>query len=266
MEVEEDIQQQQQQQHKEEEEEVRRPITENDFKTYYSKFFPFNLVYRWLAYNDASVFERREFACSIQAEGGVSVFTRYLSFSSPEEMRKKFVSLNPTRIEIGAIFSSPPATHDSAVSFSAVERELIFDIDMDAYDEVRVCCKGAKVCDKCWPLLNKAVKVMDTVLRECFGFNQLVKNKQTNKQTSKADNKQSHNHLFLTCFMCVCVCVCFFLFVCLFVCIPSLSLSHSLIHSFGCSADAVGFTAGSQTSGRGSSDLMPAGPSSTSSR
>lgn len=166
MEVEEEHQQQQQQ--------VRRQITQSDFKTYYSKFFPFELVYRWLSYSDASLFARREFACSIQVDKDNSVFARYLSFASPEEMKKVITTKNPTRIEIGAIFSSPPSKHAEAVSFSATERELIFDIDMDAYDEVRTCCKGANVCDKCWPLLNMAVKIMDTVLRECFGFKQLV--------------------------------------------------------------------------------------------
>lgn len=170
MEVEEEQQQQQQPQ----QQQVRRQITQSDFRIYYSEFFPFDLVYRWLAYNDVSIFERREFACNIQVDRDSSVFVRYLSFSSPEDMRKTFSEKVPMRIEIGAIFSSPPKYHAEAVSFSAVERELIFDIDMDAYDEVRTCCKGANVCDKCWPLLNMAVKIMDTVLRECFGFNQLV--------------------------------------------------------------------------------------------
>lgn len=168
MDVEEEHQQQQPQS------QVRRQITQSDFKTYYTKFFPFDLVFRWLSYNDVSIFERREFACCIQASADASVFVRYLSFSSAEEMRKTFSEKSPTRIEIGALFSSKPKEHAEAVSFSAVERELIFDIDMDAYDEVRTCCKGANVCDKCWPLLNMAVKIMDTVLRECFGFTKLV--------------------------------------------------------------------------------------------
>lgn len=35
----------------------------------------------------------------------------------------------------------------------ALEKEVVVDIDMDAYDEVRSCCQGAKICEKCWEFL-----------------------------------------------------------------------------------------------------------------
>ena len=47
----------------------------------------------------------------------------------------------------------------SGQGFSPVERELVFDIDLTDYDDVRTCGKEGHICSKCWPLMAAAIKV-----------------------------------------------------------------------------------------------------------
>ncbi len=47
--------------------------------------------------------------------------------------------------------------------FAPVERELVFDIDLTDYDDVRTCGKEGHICGACWPLMAVAVEVRRTL-------------------------------------------------------------------------------------------------------
>ena len=51
-----------------------------------------------------------------------------------------------------------------------MERELVFDVDLTDYDDVRTCGSGGHICARCWPLMAAAVSVVDAALEKDFGF------------------------------------------------------------------------------------------------
>ena len=65
----------------------------------------------------------------------------------------------------GLFYFFQPTMRQTVSNFAPQQRELVFDIDMTDYDDIRRCCKGADICPKCWILMTAAVKVIDAALR-----------------------------------------------------------------------------------------------------
>ncbi|XP_020108533.1 DNA primase small subunit [Ananas comosus] len=169
------------------EERVARAIPEGfnpDYlKIYYGKLFPYADMFKWLSYGndgkhpacDHSYFGRREFSFTLEND----IYIRFQSFGSAKEMENSIKEKCPFKIDIGPVYSVDPAKRHAYAQggnnvFAPVERELVFDIDMSDYDDVRYCCSGADVCLECWPLMTIAIKVIDTALRDDFGFNHIL--------------------------------------------------------------------------------------------
>ncbi|KAI4356071.1 hypothetical protein L6164_000122 [Bauhinia variegata] len=156
----------------------------NYLKVYYGKLFPYGDMFRWMSYGndgkhpgcDSSYFSRREFAYTT----GEDTFWRYQSFDSEAQFEKSIKQNCPFKIDIGPVYTVEPAKRNAYAQgdgnnvFTPVERELIFDIDISDYDDVRYCCSGADVCLACWPLMTIAIKVIDCSLRDDFGFKHIL--------------------------------------------------------------------------------------------
>lgn len=91
-------------------------------------------------------------------------------------MKKMIQKRQPHKIDIGAVFSAYPKDHTTIRPelFKTEERELVFDIDMTDYDEVRNCCTGANICHRCWPFMTMALKCVDVALKEDFDFKHIL--------------------------------------------------------------------------------------------
>lgn len=141
---------------------------------YYANLFPYELFYKWLSYGEVvpDYFKRREFSFTLDGD----IYLRYQSFADAEDMKRALISKNPVKMDIGAVFNIEPkdSKKNELVAFQALERELVFDIDLTDYDDIRTCCKGAEICSKCWRFMIIAVKILERSLTNDFGFKHLL--------------------------------------------------------------------------------------------
>ena len=139
---------------------------------YYRRLFPFKSYMEWISGGnpDKNYISKREFSFTLQDD----IYLRYLSFSSADDLQNEMVKRIPHKIDIGAIFNAKPSDHKKIANFQPQEKELVFDIDMTDYDDVRTCCEGAAICHICWQFMTIAVKILNHALKVDFGFKNLL--------------------------------------------------------------------------------------------
>lgn len=146
----------------------------SDMQYYYQHLYPFKSMFNWLNHSPKPGRDiiNREFAMAFRS----GAYKRYNSFNSVQEFKAQIQKANPDRFEIGAVYNKPPRERDSVLKteMKPLEKELVFDIDMDDYDSYRTCCSGAQVCHKCWKFISLAMKVINTSLEDDFGFEEFI--------------------------------------------------------------------------------------------
>lgn len=146
----------------------------SDMLFYYQRLLPFKHIFTWLNHSPkpSKDFTMREFAYEFR----LGAYQRYNSFNGYEELKASVISSNPTRFEIGAVYSVNPKEKRN-IGQNAMKpllKELVFDIDLTDYDEIRTCCSKTDICTKCWKFIQVAAEVMSVALREDFGFEHFI--------------------------------------------------------------------------------------------
>lgn len=144
---------------------------------FYSKVFPFNLFDRWLNYGNNDLLKLREFSFTI-SRAGREYYLRWRSYPTITALKDAILAMDPPpqKIDIGAIYNFSPNEREvkGTSNHVPIGRELIIDIDMNDYDEVRTCCKDKTLCLKCWKFLRLAMTVLTAALEEDFGFKHIM--------------------------------------------------------------------------------------------
>ncbi|KAI4459807.1 dna primase small subunit [Holotrichia oblita] len=156
------------------ENESRQVFAEEQFQQalhiYYEKLYPFKTLFKWLSYGDPLYILKREIAFTTLNDR----YIRHKSFQSEEDFQQYIFKKNPAKIDIGAVCHVPPRDYAVVPVCRPIEKELVFDIDINDYNEVRTCCKETDICPKCWKFICLACKILERILIEDFGFKHLL--------------------------------------------------------------------------------------------
>ena len=94
-----------------------------------------------------------------------SVFQGRNAVQNAAELLNALKEKVPSKIDIGPIYTQDPQRRaaykgdTSATGFQPVERELVFDIDLTDYDDVRNSSSGTGMSPQCWSLMHIAIQV-----------------------------------------------------------------------------------------------------------
>lgn len=147
-----------------------RLIPNEVLEKFYTNVFSLAQLFKVI---DPNTFPHREFGF-ILIRDGKEIFTRNRSFEKPEDLLRFTRVEIPQTISVGGLYDPPPKGQ-SITQLRWLGHELVFDLDLTEYDDIRTCGKGKEhVCKQCWTLIRDSAIFIDETLREDFGFEKIT--------------------------------------------------------------------------------------------
>lgn len=128
------------------------------FAHYSSASFPRDELVEWFG-------KARREVCFVKNE----VWSRRLKVESGKAFRDLSCARVPDAVHLGGVFEGEPGKS------RVIGRELVFDVDLDAYSDLRACCGAEKkACAACWKFARVGMQILSFLLRNVFGYKRLL--------------------------------------------------------------------------------------------
>lgn len=135
---------------------------------YYKLFFPFELVAKFITFGNRLPLQNRKIVFSY----GEHTFTYNMSFADVNQ----FVIDTSARVPTQILFSGQMFEKCTIFNINNIKtRELVFDIDLTDYSDVRICCQEEKkCCALCWKFIQITVELFEYEFRNTFKFKHIL--------------------------------------------------------------------------------------------
>lgn len=151
-------------------------VPQEILSAYYRERFPYDFMVHMLTHGGVdpegwSLAHREQGLCI--ATNFDDLMRRYQAPADAAEWRQ-LLGTNTRRlrkVDVGAVYYAPPAAIEAIregrkLADMVARRELVFDVDLNDYRDVRFCCGStATCCTACWPLAHAAAVLLDALLR-----------------------------------------------------------------------------------------------------
>jgi DNA primase small subunit len=151
---------------------MTNPGATTALSAYYANYFPADVLCELLSrsWRGQSQLHKRELCI----ENVDACYIRWLSVASHDELRVLFKDKRVEKFHTGAIFSNEPRFKKKGLEMSPIERELVFDIDVNDYAVWGIDANDIASCDYAWPIVAFGMKMVKHVLRHHFGFENIL--------------------------------------------------------------------------------------------